>query len=287
MLEFYPHLDITLAVPKFFESIAKRSLSKSKRLKIINFDEAKTLDKTLPVKSFARTGFYNNLSTHMTDHAFRILTSQEVEDKYKNYLPIKTKDISIKRFLLPKKYVVIPTGFTAKVREIRPEVVNEISCYLVLKGYAPVYLGKRETYAASGVSIIGEFSDEIDFGLGIDLRDQTTILETTRIIQEASGIVGLDNGLLHIGGTTDIPIVGGFTTVNPVHRMPYRNDILGDNFYPVVLTDEELACNFCQSNNSLTLEHPQGDFRFCIYNDYQCTKLLNGQKYIDKLEEIL
>lgn len=291
ILTYYPHIDLTLVVQSYFKSIAKRSLPKSRKLRVIDFDEAKNLPQ-MPVKSFQHTGFYNNLSTHLTDHAFRILISQDVPIEHRNYLPIKTSGISVKRFGLPEKYVVIPTGYTAKVREMRPEVVNGITTYLVEKGYTPVFLGKKE--AAAGITASGEvakieatFSDEIDFSIGIDLRDKTTILETVKIIGESSAICGLDNGLLHIAGCTDVPIVGGFTTVDPNHRMPYRNGKLGDGFYPVILSDEELACNFCQSRCSLTIKHPNKDFRYCIYDDYECTKLLTAEKYIEQLDKLL
>lgn len=292
LLEKYPHLDITYYVPKYFECLAKRMLPKSKKLQIRTFDKAGEDNKFTPVKSFAHSGFYSNLAVHMTDHAFRIITGQEVEPQYKNYLPINLKksDANINRFNLPEKFVVIPTGYTAKVREMRPEVVNTISEYLLEKGYTPVFLGKRET-AASGtnpdVKIIGEFSDEIRFDLGIDLRDKTTLLETVLIIQNAAAICGLDNGLLHVAGCTETPIVGGFTTVDPLHRMPYRNGILGYEFYPVVLDEADLPCNFCQSRNTLTIKHPNKDFRFCIYDDYKCTEMLDAGKYIEKLNEIL
>jgi ADP-heptose:LPS heptosyltransferase len=280
-------LDITLALPKYFCSIAKRSLPKSRKLKILNFDECATLSQQIPIKSFQHTGFYNNLSTHLTDHAFRIITSQEVDAKYKNYLPIKTSGVSVKRFNLPEKYVVISTGFTAKVREFRPEVVNEIIDYVNSRGYTPVFLGKKETYAGNGFAIQGEFSDEIRFEAGLDLRDQTTLLESVLVIKNSAGIVGLDNGLLHLAATTDVPIIGGFTSVKPEHRLPYRNDEMGWNYHVVTLESSELECIHCQSNNTLTIKHPNKDFRYCLYDDYKCTEMLTAKKYVEKLDLIL
>jgi ADP-heptose:LPS heptosyltransferase len=280
-------LEITLYLPKYFQSVATRSLPKSKKLVIKNFDQVKTQDKSVPVKSFMHTGYYNNLSTHLTDHAFRILCLQEVDPIHKNYLPINTKSVSIKRFALPENYVVISTGYTAKVREMRPEVVNGLVDYLVSRNYKPVFLGKKTTYAGNGFAIEGVFSEEIRFEDGLDLRDQTTLLESVQIIDGAAAIVGLDNGLLHLAATTDVPIVGGFTSVDPDHRLPYRHSELGWNYYPVSLTSEELSCIHCQSNCVFTLNHPEGDFRYCMYDDYKCTEMLGAEKYIEKLEEIL
>lgn len=283
MLEKFPHLNITLVCHKYFVSFAKRSLPKSKKLSIKHFDEIDKLNKTTPVKSFARVP-YSNLSTHLTDHSFRVIAISDGTPEYKNYLPVNTKSINIERFELPEKYVVITTGFTADVREMKPEIVNGIADHIIKKGYTPVFLGKKETYAGNGFAIKGEFSDEIQFDKGIDLRDQTTLLETVCIIKEAKTIVGLDNGLLHVAGTTDIPIVGGFTTVDPNHRMPYRNNVMGWNYYPVVIEEEELPCRFCQSNMVFTFKH---DFRNCYYKDKKCLDLLSVDKYTKKLDLIL
>jgi ADP-heptose:LPS heptosyltransferase len=268
-------------LPNYLVTVAKRCLPKSKKYKVMSFTEATLLPNDLPVKSFSRIA-YTNLSTHMTDHAFRVIVNTDVEDKYKNYLPISTKSVSITRFEIPEKTVIIPTGYTAKVREMKAEITNDIIDFIVEKGYTPVFLGKDETDAGSGHTIKGTFSTEINFDKGIDLRNQTSMLETIKIIQESSGIVGLDNGLLHLAGTTDIPIVGGFTTVKPEHRLPYRNDILGDNYYPVVV--EDLPCNFCQSNMLFTFKH---NFTKCIYGDYKCCDLLSSDKYIEQLDLIL
>src|SRR5207245_757155 len=113
--------------------------------------------------------------------------------------------------------------------------------------------------------------------------NKTNLLESREIINKAKTIVGLDNGLLHIAGTTNIPIIGGFTTVEPKYRMPYRNNVLGYNYYPVV-PPESLVCRFCQSNWTFTYEQ---DFKVCYYKDYLCIKQLSADLYIKELEKIL
>lgn len=239
---------------------------------------------------------HSNMGTHMVDNAFHILIDKQVDNIYKNYLQLDLDKINIEKFTLPEKYVVIPTGFTAEVREMLPQVVNELSDYVISKGYTPLFLGSK--VAKTGVkkitsgespSIKATFNSEIDYTKGLDLIDKTTLLEAGKIIAKAKVIVGLDCGLLHVASCTNIPIVGGFTTVNPLHRMAYRHDILGWNYHAVVPTTD-LRCRFCQSNWEFVFSH---DYRKCYYKEQkldkeiQCVKQLASDKYIKKLEKIL
>lgn len=277
---------ITLWIPTFFKTLARKSLPKSDRLIIRDYSEKEHIKKGIPVKKFEGIP-YTNLARHMTIHAFDILCNTQPEDvNYYNYLPIDTKGIYVNRFNLPERYVVIPTGYTAPVREFRPEIVNNIIDYVISKGYTPIFLGKEVTKEDSGAELFikGTFNEKIQFDKGINLINKTDMLEMVKIIKGARCIVGLDNGLLHIAATTEIPIVGGFSSVNPSHRLPYRHGIMGWNYYPISLTNEELKCSQCQSNMVFTFNH---DFRYCFYKDYKCLELLTSDKYIVELEKIL
>jgi ADP-heptose:LPS heptosyltransferase len=115
------------------------------------------------------------------------------------------------------------------------------------------------------------------------IREKTTLIEAGNIIAGAQVICGLDNGLLHLAGCTDTPIVAAYTTVRPEHRLPYRHGSLGSGCY-VVEPDEDLACRFCQSNMDFEFTH---DFRDCFYKDFKCTKQITADKFIRKLDELL
>jgi len=278
--DMHPHVKFYLWIPDYFYGIALRSLPK--RINIKKFTDGKHYNETYAGRHFA-IPHHNNLACHITDNAFNMILNKSVENKYKNYLPVYTDDISIKRFGLPKNYIIVSTGFTAPVREFLPEHVNKVVQYIKFKNYTPVFLGKEEAHNGSGYTIKGNFREEINYDKGINLLNKTSLLETHAIIKNAKTIVGLDNGLLHLAGTTDIPIVGGFTTVDPEHRMPYRHDQMGWNYYPVVPT-QDLKCRFCQSNWNFTYDH---DFKECYYKDYLCIKQLNADLYIKELEKIL
>lgn len=226
---------------------------------------------------------HDALATHLVDHAFHVLVNKQVRTEFKNYPILDLKPIDISRFNLPDKYVIITTGFTAPIREMLPVVVNEISDYSLSKGYIPVFLGSHQ--AALGIEdtgIVGNFKTEIDYSKGLSLIDKTTLLEAGKIIAGAKTIVGLDNGLLHLAGCTEIPIVMGFTSVEPYLRLPYRHNELGWNVFSIV-PDESIKCRFFQSNWTLFYDH---DFKYCN-NNYECVKNLTSDKYIRILEKIL
>lgn len=281
IVDNHPHVILYLFVPDFFKEFARRSVPNLEN--IYGFSDKSKFNDKYPCKAFSMHRF-NNLGTHMTIHAFTMLCNTHPEDlNAYNYLELDTSDQDLSKFNLPRDYVVITTGFTAPVREFLPEYINEISDYIVKKGYIPVYLGKKETPNGAGHIIKGEFREEINFSNGVNLIDQTSLLESREIIKHAKVIIGLDNGLLHIAGTCDVPIVGGFTSVNPIHRMPYRSGQMGKDFYPVV-PNEDLACRFCQSNFQFTYNFK---FTHCYYNDYKCLKMLSPDLYINQLEKIL
>lgn len=285
-LEKHPHLYITYWLASFAKTLARKSLPKTERLIIRDFSEKEHIKQGIPVKKFGGIP-YTNLARDMTAQAFDIYCNTQPDDvNYYNYLPIDTKGVYINRFELPEKYVIVCTGYTAPVREFRPEAVNNVIDFVLSKGYTPVFLGREVTKEDSGPDLFikGTFNQVINFDKGINLINKTDTLEMVKIIQGAKCIVGLDNGLLHIAATTDIPIVGSFSTVKPEHRLPYRHGIKGWNYYPIQLTQEELACNQCQSNWTFLFGY---DLRACYYKDYKCLELLTSDRYVKELEKIL
>lgn len=277
----YNFLDIHLFCPDYFVPLAENLVT---GITVHPFSRLSLdWDTKCPFKQ-TRNPAHDTLATHLVDNAFSLLVNQQVSIEHKNYCQLDTSKIDVSKFTLPENYVVVSTGFTAAVREMIPETVNSITSYLNSKGVTPVFLGSRQTEVGIfGSKITGSFKDEIDYGSGIDLIDQTTLLESGKIISQSKAIIGVDNGLCHLAGTTSVPIVVGFTTVRPEHRVPYRKNSLGFLCFSVT-PSESLACRFCQSNWRFTNNH---DFKSCFYDDYICTKELTADKYIYFLEKIL
>lgn len=281
----HPHVKVSLWVPDFFYDYAKNALRHTKSRILISkwSDGPKHFVSGFPAKSF-RNSTVNNLGLHMTEHAFYTICGTTPTDKNAyNYLSLDLSDTDISRFNLPQNYVVVSTGFTAEVRQFLPQYINEITQYLLSRNVTPVFLGKRETPSGLSHVIEGNFNTEIDYTCGIDLIDKTTLFEATKVLANAKAVIGLDNGILHLAGATDVPIIGGYTTVNPEHRMPYRNGELGYKYHPVV-PPTSLACRFCQSNWQFTFAH---NFTSCYYKTTDCVKQLTSNLYIQELDKIL
>jgi ADP-heptose:LPS heptosyltransferase len=281
----HTHVNIKVWLPDFFYDLAKNALrGTEKRLTIYKLsNQLHMINRSYQTYSFKMQN-YTNLGAHMTEHAFEIICHTKPDEKsHLNYLNLDLSKVDITKFNLPEKYVILTTGYTAPVREFLPEHVNKIAQYVLSKGYTPVFLGKQSTNTGIKHVIKGNFSNDIDFSTGVNLIDKTSLFESVKICANSAGVVGLDNGILHLAGCTDVPIVGGFTTVNPAHRMPYRNGVLGWEYYPVV-PPASLKCRFCQSNWQFTNNH---EFTKCYYEDYKCLKELDAGLYVEQLQKIL
>lgn len=278
----YPWVTPYLYVPDYFLNYARNVLPDmiirpfSKREKFLNTTWAgrQTLLKG-----------HDSLSTHLVDYNFNCLANKQVDIKYKNYRPLNLEKINIERFKLTKDYVVITTGFTAKIREFLPEKVNAIVDYIKSRNVEVVFLGSKQTATGSQFCdpIIGNFNKEIDYDKGINLVDKTSLLEAGKIIAQSKAIVGLDNGLLHVAGCTEVPIIGGFTSVAPHLRNPYRHNELGWNCFNVV-PPETCQDRFFQSDIDFLYNV---DLRNCYYGDYEMVKSLPVEGFISALEKVL
>lgn len=228
---------------------------------------------------------HTNLGSHMVDVGFHLLADKQVPIEHKNYLSLPTNNIKIDKFKLPDKYIVLSVGFTVPVREMLPSVANGIIDYCKGQNIPVVVLGNQITLASSGYTIVGQFKEEINYQDTINLINKTNLLESAAIIARSNGIVGLDNGLLHVAGCTEAPIVAAYTTVRPEHRLPIRHNELGWNCYSIE-PPVSLACRGCQSNMIHVYDH---DFRKCYYDEVipSCVKLITADKYIEHIKKLI
>lgn len=275
--KIYPFLKLSVSCPDFFIDFAKTAIPEIRWYK---YSDKKQLTSSQPAISAGSDDGISSLRTHLIDHAFMKIVDEQVPIEEKNYLQISP---IVNNFNLPNNYVVITTNYTAKVREFGSKVVNEIVDFIKNKGYEVVFLGNEKSDCGGAEDIIGYVSDAIDFSKGIDLKNKTTLLEAHSILANSKCVIGLDNGLLHLAATTSVPIIMGFTTVAPEHRLPIRNNVLGWNVFTVV-PEESLKCRFCQSKMNFVYNH---DFRNCYYKDYLCIKNQTANPYISHLEKLI
>lgn len=281
ILKQYPWITPLLWVPDYLVSLCKHLLPDD--TPVYGLSEMKgTYQPKRPTKTTSWDGNTSPMKIHCLDYAFLKLCDENPSIEHKNYLQIKPDLIDVTSFSLPKKYVVITTGYTASVREFKAEAVNELAKGCKEKGFEVVFLGQRATKTGVSFTIKGTFDTTIDYSQGLDLIDKTNLLEAAKIMHLSQAVLGVDNGLLHLAGCTDVKIIGGFTTVSPEIRMPVRNNILGWNYYPVT-PDQDLSCKFCQQKTNFLYGH---DYKNCIYKNPVCTDQMTADKFLKALEII-
>lgn len=277
----YPWVTPYLYVPDYFLPIVKNTMPDliarpfSKGTKLFNGK--------WPGRQTLLKG-HDSLSTHLVDYNFHALANKQVDDKHKNYLKLNLDWIHIDKFNLPKEYVTIATGYTAPIRKFPGHTVNAIVKYLNDRNIKVVFLGNRQADTGGSVNnIVSDFSKDIEYDKGIDLVDKTTLLQAGKIIAGSKCLVAIDCGLMHIAGCTDAKIVGGYTSVDPVIRFPYREGKLGHNCYAVEPPEDQLEKYF-QSRTDFFYDH---DFKFSYFKNDDLVNSLTAEMFIAQLEKIL
>lgn len=257
-----PHVHGKVWTFKFFEPTVRAFLPED-----WEFGDVKTLHKDhLPKEPFRFPDLdaFNAQGAHAIDLGFIYFTNQARPPKGWDHYP-RIQDARVTgplpddiQELLKKPCVALTPGAMVDVRRLPSKTFNDIKDYLILKGFIPVLLGRTEI---ADHYVVG-YDKDYDFTGCVDLRDRTSIVDTMRVIQGCKGMVGLDNGILHLAGCTDTPIVFGYNVAAPEHRRPRRDP---ERVYEVV---PEIACRFCQSNvKFLTEVHKK-----CLYGDLKCLR---------------
>ena len=155
-------------------------------------------------------------------------------------------------------------------RKFKKEEILRISEYINNSGFTPIFVGKTNEQA------------KLDFEcpeFGIDLINKTTISELATIMSKSRAYIGMDSGNTHLAFTTKIPVICGFTSIQPDLRIPYRK-----NSITIPIISEEIECRFCQSDWNL-IDHI---FYKCpIMKIPKCIDYITADKIIAALKEII
>lgn len=222
------------------------------------------------------------IGTHLIDLGFHYFVQTDVVPKEYNFIPRLKFDTPLTKFadVLPEKYCVITSGATADSRAMPASGFNELADFCIGKGLTPVFLGKREV----NDKYVAKFDDQYQFEKGIDLREKTTLLEATQIMEGARFVLGVDNGLLHMASCTPVPIIFGYSVASPQHRRPRRKVGLT---YDVTVNRDKLGCIHCQSNTRFLPGH---SYKTCYYGDRKCLELLfenGGEQWKKAINQVL
>ena len=232
----------------------------------------------------------NATGAHLSTCGWVYFTNKEcAPDGWDWYPPFKQADLdkielpAEASVLKPKTYAVVTTGKTTNSREVPSGGWNPIIEHVKSKGLTPVFLGKSVVETGNPKNIHTRWDAQTKHD-GLDLRDKTSLMQAAAIMSRAAVVIGHDNGLLHLAGCTEVPIVFGYNIALPKHREPKRP--VG-KVYNVLLAPGELACYGCQSNTNFVIGY---NFRECFYKDLKCQQMLfekDGWRWKAKIDQAL
>ena len=225
-----------------------------------------------PRSTNART---TSMHMHLSTFSSIQLLNRIIPSNDMNYL--KLPDVDVSRFGIDfSKAVLIIVTYRDEVRRIPFDTVAGITDWTLRKGLLPVYIGRIDESAMWKDSPFRlAFDRDLPTG-GVDLLNKTSILEMAAVMSRSKVVVGMDSGPIHIAGTTNVPIVCGFTNVAPEHRWPLRKD---GAFVPVV---SDVSCRHCQSRWFLNYH----DFGFCYFKHADCVSQMTAERFIKALERL-
>jgi hypothetical protein len=218
---------------------------------------------------------------HLSQFASLKLADRILADKYLNYVPLDTVDLSHLENSCAinfKNTVVLVTSYRDLTRMWNAEEILKVAKWLQSKGITPVFVGKTDMEKDIREGIIPKSALPEDISeYGLDLRNKTSIPELASIFKQAKAVCGLDSGPIHLAGTTSIPIICGYTSISPEHRIPHR---LEGKTYPIV---PEMECISCESRWRTNFHN----FENCYFGHADCCKLMTANRFINVLETIL
>jgi SAM-dependent methyltransferase len=224
------------------------------------------------------TGITRNTpkSMHLSQFAAFKLVDRALNTSIFNYVPLPEVDISHFYHDFSRSIIMV-SSYRDTTRMWKAEYMLELAAWIVQQGYEPVFVGKTDmnldTHLIPKTSLPEDLS-----GIGLDLRNKTSMLELATIIGKSRAIVGLDSGPIHLAGTTTTPIVCGYTTVAPEYRIPYRPEGASFAVVPTV------CCKHCESHWAAHLHN----YEECYFGpEPQCCAEMTADKFVRKLQVIL
>ena len=214
---------------------------------------------------------------HLGQFASILLADRILPEKHLQYVPLEQVDIE--HFGIDfTNTVVLVTSYRDVTRMWQADYILEVAGWLKSRGITPVFIGKTDMDQTAREAVIPKSSLPADISYyGIDLRNKTTIPELASIFRKTRAVVGLDSGPIHLAGTTDVPIVCGYTSVSPEHRIPIRQ--YGQT-YPVL---PDIDCLGCESRWRSIL----WNYENCYLHHAKCCAEMTPDRFIKALKAIV
>jgi hypothetical protein len=285
----YGHIDGRIFVSELFLEVAQYLFGDIPRWKVFHRDTfGQNYEGGSPL-CYPKPGtqLINACGAHLMDVGMWYFACQDpLPDEFRYLMEIKYDGPWKWPELDPNSnFAIFTPGATSEVREMPVKAFNEIVAYTISKDITPVFLGKRDLSEAYEA----KFS-HYNLSVGVDLRERTTLIEATQLMRKARFILGLDNGLLHMAGTTDCPTIFGHNVATIPHRVLRRKQGITID---ITVPESELPCIGCQSKMRFIKKH---DFRKCFFKerdpsrDRRCLPMLfknDSKEWKDAIDKIL
>lgn len=279
----YPFIDGQIYAPSYFKPIVQNVFKDFENWTVYGSDQKETTLVNGTLVKFPRIVPVNATMMHLLDLGFLYYAEvNPVPDDENYYCELDLTEVPLHRSVenLNGQYAIMTPGATHPSRTMPASVFNAIKDHIISMGLKPIFLGNSKNGGAKGTQY-AFFPNDYDYSGGLNLINKTGLLEAAKIIDGSKFIVGLDNGLLHLGAMTTAPIVFGYTIAGPTQRRPTRHSRAP--IVDVTVSKEELACIHCQERIRFFNGH---NFKFCFYKDFRCLELLNEHKFIEGINAL-
>lgn len=272
--EQHPHVDARIYVTTIFAEVAEHLFRGIPRWEVRDRKQFGKFYEPGSLIAFPKGGeqLLNAVGQHLLDLGFNYFGCTAKAPEGYNALPEIDFEADWSKWPEMDQYrhmgfAIFTPGATAGIRTVPVEGFNALVEYTRAHGIMPVFLGKREV----AMGYTAKFAD-YDYSRGVDLRERTTLLEATALMNDpgCKFVIGLDNGLLHMAGTTKATVIFGHNIADIEHRRLRRSR---GRTIDVSISKEELSCIGCQSHMRFTYNH---DFKKCMFGDDKCLELLFG-----------
>ena len=216
-------------------------------------------------------------SLHLTDYASLAFCDRLIPQNELNYIALIPTDINHFGIDFSKAVILIST-YRDQTRSWRNDSILETAKWIKSQGLIPVFVGKTDIEQDLSEAHKPKTSLPNDLSeYGVDLRNKTTLRELYSIFRVSKAVCGVDSGPVHLAGTTDVPIICGYTSVAAEFRVPRR---MKGETYPIQV---DIPCINCESRWRTNY----WNFEKCFTKTEDCSKMLTSEKFIDILKNIL
>ena len=222
----------------------------------------------------AGTARNTSMRMHLSQFASLKLTDRLINPEFMSYLPLREVPIDHLGVDLSRAVLIVVTH-RDEVRQWPKESVTATVEWLLENNYQPVYIGKIDNDPFWKDSPLKATFDPPAGGL--DLRNKTSILELATLMKHSRAVMGVDSGPIHLAATTEVPIICGYTTVAPEHRIPLRKK---GKFFAI---SPNIGCQFCQSFTNMNYH----DYGKCYLETIECCSKMTADKFIAALKQAL